>query len=326
MSIRYIKSFLIIVVLFSRPILSVCPEMEVWSDGTNYRYLMKDSHVDYIDGRISIKQQSDIIWAAQQKNMSEVFILAEDAWSYSGSNKKIHDIKNGYSIVTLQNVIKELQWHNRIEPEAARGSMKIMNATPLLCLTYACQESGVRCYNTECNQSINIYQSLNLPANLKVNKEDVIGDLAEGIAAIGYYPELQEFHTLLCEQLEKLKKIVFNNNENEFISEAYEVRYVLVNAKILHKLTEWRNVKHGFIFQGKGHIENIKAALKDLRYKYIKSIGNGSVWVLSRDTPELLLDSQKQELKNALDLGKEFRLLFEEQSKQKLIRFCLYLL
>src|SRR5476651_1359346 len=95
MTIREIKAlFFSILALVTMPMLAVCLEMEIWSDGTHYRYLIKDWHVDYIDGRISIQQQADIIWAAQQNKGEGVFVIAEDMLGYSGTNKKIHHFNN----------------------------------------------------------------------------------------------------------------------------------------------------------------------------------------------------------------------------------------
>ena len=313
-----IKSLLFgLLALCTLPALSVCPEMEIWSDGTNYRYLIKDCHRDYIDGRVSTKQQNDIIWAAQHLKAQGVFILAEDSSTYCGFNKKIQNYFNQFIHKTLRAEIIA-KWWNKIDVRKAIGSLEIVEATPLTCLISACQTSGILAYNTECSHAKDVVKHAHVfPAATRITMQEAIADLSEHMAEIGSNPWLKKRHAQFIQQLDALKKIASQNNKNEeeFSKKFGKIRHVLVSSKTIHKLCEWNKVKHGFICEGQTHIEQIKAGLTALKYTKIKSVGDARLWALPVSE-----QTHKQMLHNALDLSKIFTQFFAQEkeiAKQK---------
>jgi len=316
--IRYLKLTLIIFLAVSTTnLLSVCPEMEIWSDGKSYRYLIKDFHRDYIDGRLSIKQQADILWAAQQKKSKGSFVLAEDTMGYPGPNKKIQEIFQ-YAPRPIAEDIAATQRREGINPEDARGSKNILNSfvTPLACMINACKKLGIRKYNTECSQAIDIYQWQNLPEDKKLTKQDVISDLTKTSIKIANHPLLRDVNDQITKELQVLTKIAFsnasNNNEENFINKAMEIRSVLLKAKTINQLIKWNHIKHGFICEGGRHIEDIKDALIALRYKHIESIGNPRAWDYPGDKQAQQVKKLEEILTSALDLKKVFKQIFEK--------------
>lgn len=296
-------------ILLTLPAFSVFPEMEIWSDGTNFRYLMKDKHADYLDGRVSIKQQADIIWAANLLKDHGVFVLAEDSYNYFGINKKIHHaFCPPYSAQTLQEEIISRQQIFQINTKQAAGSMQISPNSPLTCLTRACQIAGIKVYNTECNHGrIVFFKNYILPITQRISSSEIIADLSTHLDEIKKTPLCKEMHTQLIGQFNEFKKTAdeLAQYEHVFTAKFSAIREKLVDAKTVHKLSEWNNIKHGFICEGNWHIENIKKGLTALKYTQIKSIGVTDV-LLAKKTDQTALH-------NALDIKQVFIHFFSNQ-------------
>lgn len=302
-----------IMMFFIFQIFPVCPEIEVWSNGANYRYLIKDSHRDYVDGRTSIKQQADILWAAQQIKTEDVFILAEDTSTYSGNNPKMHSIYE-FAPDTIEDDIAFMQKQEGINQAQAIGSMNLFDlpATPFARLINTCKKLGITNYNAECSQSINAFQWKNLANTQKISAQEVIQDLEYAIEEMKNNPFLALAYTLLSEGLIKLKTIASTNDTKAFVTQAMEIRHLAVNARTIHKLSEWNNIKHGFICEGFNHIEAIKSGLQALGYKQIQSIGNKKVWTPPQSADEFE-ERTKQLLSEALNLRETFQQIFHQQ-------------
>lgn len=310
---RYAQSILAgILALCTTTLLPVCPEMEVWSNGTNYRYLIKDWHTDYIDGRISIKQQQDIIRVAQQKKDDGVFVIAEDLWAYPGDNQKI---QRKYIYKTIEESIAYIQKRENIDPQTTKNSSLIFKtqASPLNLLTNACALHGISYYNAECRHGLDRYLSI-IPTSEKVHKEDVLNDLLQSISEIGESGELKEDHAQFTEQFNELQSLTSVEKEQEFIEKINTIRASLLEAKTIHKLIVWKTIKHGLIFEGKNHIEKIKKGLQDLGYQKIKHFGNPHVW----QKPD-----HKNILENALDLHSTFQQIFNDSKKKSPIPYLM---
>lgn len=294
---------------------SVCPEMEVWSDGIHYRYLIKDWHRDLLNGHISLKQQTDIIWAAQQQKNQGAFLLTEDSHSYSGSNKKIHNTFNTYLPKTIHERISTSQNLSGIAQEKISGAQELIEASPLDCLARTCASHGIMSHNAECSQSFELCES-DCPPVVKITIHEALHDLEENIAEIGACPALKENYQAMTAQYKKLKEKAPIMPEKEFLDGLYQIRSELVNHKTINKLIEWNNIKHGFIFEGQAHIELIKNGLKAMGYKHSKSIGNPTIWSLPYKTMAEETATSKHMLSNALDLRRIFKEIFEEQQKE----------
>jgi len=309
------------------------PEVEVWSDGTNYRYLLKDWHRDYLDGRVSIKQQADILWAAEQQDANDVFVLAEDANNYPGKNVKVQEVYKSFPL-TIEKEIELAQDLGCVNPKKAAGSLEIINqsATPLACLIAACQTQKIRNYNTECVQAVALHP---LFGKKQLTKQEVVDDLAENIAELRRHPSLGD-HERFVQELEELKTIdlqkvgrssvqamvlrflgipIPTDAEIAFYNKALDLRLRLVDVKTVHKLTEWNNIKHGFVCEGKLHIEGIKPGLTALGYRQVQRVGNADAWTPSEhDSEEAKAAKAKEAVNHALDLRTTFKQLFEKQA------------
>lgn len=311
-----IKLLLATIMAFSGiHIVPVSPEMEIWSDGTHYRYLVKDFHADYIDGRESIKQQEDILWAAQQYDEKDIFVITEDTLSYSGNNQKI---KNFYASVptTIQEDIQTTQFRQGISFSKAPGSKEIFdtyNVSPIRCLSRACTTDGIRNFNAECNQSICIFKCEDLPITEALSQQEVIDELRQSVAQEKSGSLLHGDYVDFLECLAELQKI---KDESDFIDEVTALRLAVVDLRTMQKLIEWGDIKHGFIFQGQTHIEGIKEGLTALGYKQIKSIGNSAVWDLPDDSEKEVRKISQCVLDNALDIRKTF----EQIKKENIIK------
>ena len=304
--------FASIVTVFTIQIFPVCPEVEIWSNGSNYRYLIKDFHRDYIDGRTSIKQQADILWAAQQVKPKGVFILAEDTSTYAGNNLKMQYIFDR-APNTIQDDIAFMQKGEQINTVQAIGSMNLFKAfaTPFARMINACNKLGIMNYNTECSHSIDIFQWKSLTTK-KISAEEVIQHLAHAIEEIKNNPFLVTTYTDLIKDLAKLKKIASTKDTNAFFNQAMGMRNILVNARTLNKLFQWNHIKHGFICEGANHIEAIKNGLQGLGYKHIQSIGNKEVWTPLQSVDKFE-EKSKQLVSQALNLRETFQQIFHQQ-------------
>lgn len=317
-----------LVALFTIPMLAVCPEMEVWSNGTNYRYVIKDIHADYIDGRVSTKQQADIIWAAQQKKTEGVFVLAEDLFTYPGANKKIQNLSRQYfSGKTLKEKIANLQKNQKKDSQKARGSRELFEGSmsPLVCLTFECQKHEILHYNIECGHVQNLH--VNLPQD--VTQQEVVDDLEKIAAEILKHKNLfQEIgfeeDGNFRENMNELHTLAASSNRKQFLKAVATMRFDFVDERAIIMLIKWNNYKHGLICAGALHFEEIEECLKKLGYKKIKSMGNrqASELMSRSDAWELLNEKAAQEnfteilrqvLENALDLKQAFEQIFAEQ-------------
>lgn len=169
-----------LILFFAVPILPVCSEMEIWSNGKNFLYLIKDVHIDYLDGRISIKQQADIVNAAK-KLSPDAFVLTENIMEYSGQNEKLLKF---YILEEWPKSIKEyialMQKEKSFEdlpevyiPEVLKDFVAMH--TPLFFINKACTVNNVINYNVECNQVMELYSKNDfLPKEFILSRQEVI--------------------------------------------------------------------------------------------------------------------------------------------------------
>ena len=288
------------------PALAVIPQIEVWSNGTNFRYLLKDYHRDYADCAKSIKQQADIIWAAQLCKKQGVFVLAEDCMAYIGANKKIQKKICKNNSATLQ---KHINYK----------SMKIGNCTPLSYLIKSCNINEIACYNTDCYQVFRaIEHSSQLPHAKRVSPEEALIDLSENAAQVASNLFVKDMYTLFIKKFDTLKNAwEKHKNEKTFSENFLNARNLLVDITTVHKLSQWNQVKHGFICEGQIHIEGIKERLAALKYIKIHNFGTDCLWDLPYITPQEQIASDKSILGNTLDLRKIFTELFIQQKLLK---------
>jgi hypothetical protein len=305
----YKKLFSIIFAVCCVPAISaVIPEIEVWSDGVHYRYLIKDWHVDYLDGRVSIAQQQDLLWAIEQK-MADAFVLAEDSGGYDGSNEKIRNIYRDNKPQKIEDSIAMKQRTYQYNQADVKWSDELMEGSPLGCIIYRVRERNIRNYNVECAQIIELYQLADIfSANKKVTMQEVLDDLIAHIEPIGTNPKFVAIYTYFISEFEALKKVSASGNRREFIRKAFGLRRKLVDVKILFKIDEWNAVMHGFIYAGAEHIDILKRDLKVLGYTHMKSIGGSTIgyYVAGGDQKRYILE-------HALDLRKTFTQIFAEQ-------------
>jgi hypothetical protein len=323
------KKLLLLLTLLVTPALQACiPEIEVWGDGPtmaeskHFRYLLKDRHIDYEDGRVSLTQQADIVWAAQVHKPEDVFVIGEDSQHYEGNNKKIASIVQKYGYSNIEDCLSFVQTKDKIKMADVQDSTKVMDSafSPLFNLITRCQKAGLNCYNSECNQALILY-TWDLPDNKKITEQDILDELATHIQKLANQPILKPCYDNLCKELVTLKKLAAEKKVLEFLTLADDpIRRTLVDAKIICKLIEWRHIKHGFVCAGTNHIERIKPYLSQLGYTKLKSVGKTNIW---RAPSPNYVHLPKQErhnieavyLKHALDLRKEFTQIFAEQAE-----------
>jgi hypothetical protein len=252
------------------------PTMEVLSDGTHYRYLLYDGHTDYLDGRNTIAQHNDILWALQQKESKDTFLLVEDSHSYEGTNKLLQNYESGSK--TIEDDVLEIQRGCGIDdPESVKDSTDIFSEPllyPMARLSRQAHRLGIRAYNTECGQLLQRYEN-----GANITKEEVINNLLEYTSEVGRITKLSNYHNFLMKELQELKQIAVSNDDEKFVDKAGRVRRFLVDAITLLKLTEWKDITHGFICEGGAHIDAVGQNLERMGYKRIKIIGlheNGS--------------------------------------------------
>jgi hypothetical protein len=288
------------------------PTIEVLSDGAHHRYLLSDCHADYIDGRNTIKQHNDILNVLQdlqQKAPNNVFLIVEDIHSYEGTNKLLQNY--GSESKTIEDDVREVQRGCGIDdPESVKDSTNIFNEPslyPMAHLAHQAHRLGIHAHNAECGHMLQKYEN-----GANITKEDIINDLLKYTSEVGRITELSNYYNFLMKELQDLKQIILSNDDEKFVDEAERVRRFLVDAMTLLKLTEWKDVTHGFVCEGGAHIDAVRQNLERVGYKPIKIVGvheNGSY----RDFFKKFEDQKIAEIyvvQNPLDVKKAFADIF----------------
>jgi hypothetical protein len=322
-----LKSILIgILALYATNLQSICPEVEVWQDNHgHYRYLIPDIHKDYLDGRMSKAQQESLAKAIQQKESEGVFVLAEDLISYMGPQKKLKELYQRYYGTTLADRLAYYQKKSKIDPLKARGSMQIMELSPLTGLLNVCAQAGIRCYNIEPALSLGIYKK-SLADRTPLTPGDIIDYVADMNAELASHRQLiplaQHIKERTVSGLAKLE--IGRAYDYVAMLNSHRMRDLIFDAKMKFKLIDWQNIKHGFICAGKTHIDTSKEYLKELGYHKVRSIGNADLWkykaTYAQQSPAERDKIDAVFVAHTLNLSKVFEFIFKEQEKEQKIQ------
>jgi hypothetical protein len=272
--------------------LCLCPEIEVWTNGINYRYLVKDWHVDFRDGALTIKQQRDLVWAAMTKKNEGVCVLVEDPALYLGNDKKLQEYYKKYG---PKNILQDIECKQIKEKESVPGTLSI---APILCLSLMCQNNNIPYYNTECGQAL--FCNTLTPQEILATLDPVISNIEKN-----NYLKLQA--AVARKKLIELESK--QKNLHSFMDHFVNLRDNLVNLNTVHKLTQLSNVKHVFVCEGGWHIESIKKDMTQMGYRCEARIGNAAVWEIP-DKDENSYQASQQVIHNALDLQETFSSIF----------------
>jgi hypothetical protein len=251
----------VILLTISMCINAVIPEFEVWSDGINYRYFFKDVHVDYLDAMRTLKQHQDIVKVAQQV-APDSFVLTEDVASQITQKD-----------ISFEDHVQQVrQYHKSLNTTG--NAAKLFEFSPLSLLKRSCQKYGIKSCNVECQAPVLRYSFL----HNGMTKEQHLSQQQDIINKLSCYLEktkgnvLFERYNLVDNELARLKSIPSENVES-FLRQAFSTRFLLLEARILHKLALLKAYKHGFICVGNTHIERIKSELSIMGYNHLKTVG-----------------------------------------------------
>lgn len=306
--------------LCATQLFSTSPEIEIWSDGVHYRYLIKDYRVDYADCQRTKQQHDAIIWAARQKQHEGAFVLAEDPLDYSGEDPDIqqhhkeHFASKNAKEIFAQDQKQQLEINNSGNKASPT---KIISTSPLQHLIQSCKQHNIASYNTECDQAINCYEIT------KDTIAEIIVDITNHVEAMRDCKELKESIDIFLQRAHNLEKTGATLPIPEFKKRAIDIRDHLVDLKTVYKLIQWKNIKHGFICEGQWHIENIKSDLKNLGYQCMHSFGNAQIWDMPEQTKKQKKEIVEVLLKSALNIKQTFHDIFavqQEQEKEKYLR------
>ncbi|HSW73909.1 MAG TPA: hypothetical protein VLG71_02015, partial [Candidatus Limnocylindria bacterium] len=138
----------------------------------------------------------------------------------------------------------------------------------------------------------------------RVTPQDIIDDYAHRIQQ---FPQTdfytQRDYKYWSKELEHLKKYAAHTS---FKEKAQELGRHIVNIRSLHHVKEWNHVRHGFICQGKGHIDSYRPDLRELGYTPLKHIDGGHFFEWDPNAA----------LANALDLEKVLGEFFKKLQTQ----------
>lgn len=283
---------------------AVILEIEVWSDGTHYRFLLKDYHMDHADGRNTIKQRNDLIQVLKRL-VPDVFIIVEDP---SNCTSKDERVKAYFDSIPYKTFEEELRYNQK-----QRGTVNVFPGSREMIdkcmmpdyLTGLCENERIPCYNAECNHAIAaFFGTENIPH--PVTKLDVINDLKQ------YVNEC-----FVGEKRDDVYRVLDNfEREKFFVSFVEHIRSVLLDLRTMGKLAQCGDVKYGFVCEGADHINVVKTILQDLGYTHIKSYGKNPPderLSLDQNLGDWYLENI---VLNALDLRKTFTEIFAEQQSE----------
>jgi hypothetical protein len=303
--------------IFAVSLYAVIPEMEVWTDGVHYRYLLKDYARDYKDGRVTKQQHNDILLMLRQL-VPDVFIIVEDPNVYNGTNTKIQALYAGIFSKTIEQWIAQVQTLHNVNPAEVQGSCEFFKNNciyPIMGMSHSCAKYGIPYYNAvEGGQAILAYNAGELViqyAGKRVTKYEVVKELSDQINKMAVHNELSDHYYFLIDKLNNIKKTARTDHRMQFVEEVNDIGVFLLWANTLHQLIEWKVVKHGFICQRSHYIERLKGHLKTLGYKHVKTFGK---YAQGLSTDENYTQSI---LDNALNFGEVFTQIFKKQEKKK---------
>lgn len=243
---------------------AVIPELEVWRKGDIYRYFFKDIHADYLDAERTLQQHNDIVEVARQIG-SDGFVLVEDSGSQIAPK----------SCKSFEDCVKQLRQYHKHVCAQTNNATKLFEFSPISLLQRSCQEHGIKSHNVECLALVLRYGVIKngLTDEQHVSEQQgIINRFSRYLEKIKGRQLFSDNYDGVNKELIRLKSIPSENVES-FLTQAFNTRCLLLEARALHKLALLEAYKHGFIFMGNTHIERIKPQLSDMGYNHVKTVG-----------------------------------------------------